>query len=46
MPLVKLTPRLVETAKHVGDEKNATFYWDERLTGFALAVYHPARRCF
>ena len=46
MPLVKLTPRLVETAKHVGDEKNATFYWDERLTGFALAVYPSGKAMF
>jgi len=46
MPNVKLTPRIVETAGHVGDRKNATFYWDERLIGFALAVYPSGKKMF
>jgi integrase len=46
VPNVKLTPKVVETAGHVGDRKNATFYWDERLIGFALAVYPSGKKMF
>ena len=37
MPIAKLTQNLVERTKHSGVE--ALLLWDERLTGFGVAVY-------
>lgn len=37
MPNAKLTQNVVDRAKHAGTEP--LFLWDERLTGFGLAVY-------
>jgi hypothetical protein len=43
MPNAKLTQNVVDRAKHAGTEPLCL--WDERLTGFGLAVYESGTRC-
>jgi integrase len=42
MPNAKLTQNVVDRAKHAGTEP--LFLWDERLTGFGLAVYESGTK--
>jgi integrase len=44
MPIAKLTQNLVERTKHSGVE--ALLLWDERLTGFGVAVYASGTKRF